>query len=173
MFDYFAEEFEKHVNDYATSLRLANLGEEKEKKAAKDLQALMEKAVAVKMKKGANNKEMPKVASSGLIGALPKIPFPNPQFPCFSKSVAVRYNVDMGRHPVAARNIRAGELILVEDPPISFIAEDVVGHLCSQCFMKTINFLPSPFNTRVNSVRKFAEIGLLGLIFLLEAGHHS
>ena len=45
--------------------------------------------------------------------SLPKIPSPNPNFSTLSKAVDIRFDEEVGRHGVATRRIRAGELLLV------------------------------------------------------------
>ena len=45
--------------------------------------------------------------------SLPKIPCPHPNIPTLSKAVDIRYDGEIGRHGVATRRIRAGELLLV------------------------------------------------------------
>ncbi len=47
---------------------------------------------------------------------VPRLTNPNSRFPSLSSSVSVVRNSEVGRHVVAERDIRAGELIAVEDP---------------------------------------------------------
>ena len=56
-------------------------------------------------------KERPRYKSK-----VPKLTNPNLRFPSLSSSVSVVRNSEVGRHVVAERDIRAGELIAVEDP---------------------------------------------------------
>ena len=53
------------------------------------------------------------VSSSPL--SLPKISSPNPNFSTLSKAVDIRFDQEIGRHGVATRRIRAGELLLVQE----------------------------------------------------------
>ena len=47
---------------------------------------------------------------------LPKLTSPNPTFPAITSAVEVVRNEKVGRHGIAARDIRAGELIAIDDP---------------------------------------------------------
>ena len=53
------------------------------------------------------------VSSSSSPLSLPKISSPNPNFSTLSKAVDIRFDEEVGRHGVATRRIRAGELLLV------------------------------------------------------------
>ena len=53
---------------------------------------------------------------------VPKLTSPNLKFPDLSSSVDVVRNDQVGRHAVAARDIRAGELVAVEDPVFSSLS---------------------------------------------------
>ena len=47
---------------------------------------------------------------------LPKLTDPNPKFPAFSSAVDIVQSDLVGRYGIATRDIRAGELLAVEDP---------------------------------------------------------
>ena len=82
---------------------------------------------------------------------LPKVPHPNPTFPAFASCVKVKYSSTFGRHCVAQRDIRAGEMILVEDPGLFALGTNMLGRYCSYCFETADCFLPSPLGTKVKN----------------------
>ena len=86
----------------------------------------------------------------------PKISCPNKVFPEFSVSASLAFNESAGRHVVATRNIRAGEVIAVEDPAISFLSLDergasAFGSACTHCLMRNLDCLPSPLSNTVSA----------------------
>ncbi|XP_011876680.1 PREDICTED: SET and MYND domain-containing protein 4-like [Vollenhovia emeryi] len=59
--------------------------------------------------------------------------FHNNEVPCASDAVAIKYNKRYGRHIVATRNIKPGEVIALEKPySLLLIQENVQTH-CSNC----------------------------------------
>lgn len=60
-------------------------------------------------------------------------------------SVAVQYNERFGRHLVATKNIKPGEIIFVEEPWVGCI-NNSKGHIyCGHCFTKTWASIPCDF----------------------------
>ena len=85
----------------------------------------------------------------------PKIPCANKVFPDFSISLNLAYKKEVGRHVVATRNIRAGEIVAVEDSAISFLNFDErgssqFGSICTNCFVRNLDCLPSPLTNSVS-----------------------
>ena len=92
----------------------------------------------------------------------PKISCPNKVFPDFSVSVKLAYKEEVGRHVIATRNVRAGEVVAVEDPAISFLnfeerGSASFGSPCTHCFMRNLDCLPSPFSNTVNKLNRNIE----------------
>ena len=89
----------------------------------------------------------------------PKVSCPNKVFPQLSTSLNIAYKEELGRHIVATRNIRAGEIVAVEDPEISFLKFDErgsmkFGSVCTNCLMRNVDCLPSPISNSVCSYIK-------------------
>ena len=87
----------------------------------------------------------------------PKISCPNKVFPEFSVNANLAFKEEVGRHVVATRNIRAGEIVAVEDPEISFLNFDergstTFGSACTHCFMRNLDCLPSPLSNAVSKI---------------------
>lgn len=85
---------------------------------------------------------------SGGESGLPRITRPNPNFPAFSEAVEIRSEVGRGRFGVAAREVKMGELLCVETPPVFFLHEETSGVNCSHCFLESTAPLPSPTCTQ-------------------------
>lgn len=57
----------------------------------------------------------------------------NPKIPCASNALAIKYNEKYGKHVVTTRNVRVGEILIVEKPYLLVLKpEDVYTH-CSHC----------------------------------------
>ena len=115
-----------------------------------ELQKNMEATVKKRM---ANpNLKLVDNSSSKTVRVMPKVSTPNPRFPAFSKCVDVHYESTQGRYGRAKRNIRAGEILLVEDPCISRLGDDLggTGQFCARCFLPEDCMIPSPFTTLVS-----------------------
>ncbi|XP_031849930.2 protein-lysine N-methyltransferase SMYD4 [Nomia melanderi] len=58
----------------------------------------------------------------------------NPNFPYASVSIDRRYNEELGRHVIANRFIRKGEILFLEKP-VSFVVlnHDTMDHFCQNC----------------------------------------
>ena len=89
----------------------------------------------------------------------PKLTCPNKIFPDFSVSLNLAYKEQVGRHVVASRDIRSGEILAVEDPVISFLNLDErgavkFGSCCTHCFIRNLDCLPSPLTNCVSYIQK-------------------
>jgi len=80
---------------------------------------------------------------------LPRITNPNPLFPAFSEAVEIRSEVGRGRFGMTTRDVKMGELLCVETPPVFFLHEETSGVNCSHCFMESTAPLPSPTCTQI------------------------
>ncbi|XP_076242049.1 protein-lysine N-methyltransferase SMYD4 isoform X2 [Calliopsis andreniformis] len=67
------------------------------------------------------------------VPSLPKIKTVNPEVPCASNAIMVKYNEKYGRHVVAARKINPGEVIVVEKPYSLLLTPDNTHTHCSNC----------------------------------------
>ena len=90
----------------------------------------------------------------------PKIACPNKIFPNFSVSLSLAHKEQVGRHVVASRDIRSGEILAVEDPAISFLNLDERGAIkygscCTHCLTRNLDCLPSPFTNCVSRDKKY------------------
>ncbi|KZC08204.1 PREDICTED: SET and MYND domain-containing protein 4 [Dufourea novaeangliae] len=58
----------------------------------------------------------------------------NPDFPCASTGIVRKYNEELGRHVIANRFIKKGEILFLEKP-VSFVLlnHNTVDHLCQHC----------------------------------------
>ena len=92
-----------------------------------------------------------------------EIPCANKIFPDFSVSLNLAYKDQVGRHVIASRDIRSGEILAVEDPAISFLSLDErgatkFGSACTHCFMRNLDCLPSPLTNCVrNNIKNSNE----------------
>ncbi|XP_029168935.1 SET and MYND domain-containing protein 4-like [Nylanderia fulva] len=73
------------------------------------------------------------VRKSGNEPPLPTIASYNNEVPCASDAVAIKYNACYGRHVIATRNIRPGEVIAVEKPYTLLLIKQNVHTHCSNC----------------------------------------
>ena len=92
----------------------------------------------------------------------PKIPCANKIFPDFSVSLSLAYKEQVGRHVVASRDIRSGEILAVEDPAISFLSLDErgatkFGSACTHCFIRNLDCLPSPLTNCVRNSKRITS----------------
>ncbi|KAL6259901.1 hypothetical protein P5V15_009812 [Pogonomyrmex californicus] len=65
--------------------------------------------------------------------SLPTIKTYNDEVPCASDAVVIKYNKYYGRHVVAARDIRPGEVIAVEKPYSLLLVQENMQTHCSNC----------------------------------------
>ncbi|XP_014237484.1 uncharacterized protein LOC106659435 isoform X1 [Trichogramma pretiosum] len=64
---------------------------------------------------------------------VPRLEQSHPEHPCLSVSVAPAYDPFLGRHLVARRDIKVGEMILVEDMACCSLLEDKLHTSCAHC----------------------------------------
>ena len=69
---------------------------------------------------------------------------PHPGFPQLSEAVTIRYAASRGRYAVAARDIRVGELIAVEEAFVSVLDRDQRLTNCWHCLQCAQRPLPCP-----------------------------
>jgi len=56
------------------------------------------------------------------------------RFPAFSDSLDILYSVEKGRHVVANVDVKAGEVLVVEDPLVASLSADFASKNCHHCF---------------------------------------
>ncbi|KAK9302571.1 hypothetical protein QLX08_005453 [Tetragonisca angustula] len=78
---------------------------------------------------------------------LPKIKAHNSEVPCASDAVIIKYNEEYGRHIVATRRIRPGEVIAVEKPYSLILTPDNVHTHCSNCLEVSWANIPCEYCT--------------------------
>ncbi|XP_015108771.1 SET and MYND domain-containing protein 4 isoform X2 [Diachasma alloeum] len=61
---------------------------------------------------------------------------PNPEFPGLSRLVEIRESPDVGRHAVAAGDVRVGDTLATEPPLASCLLPDYYGTHCHHCFVR-------------------------------------
>ncbi|XP_071870834.1 SET and MYND domain-containing protein 4 [Bombus fervidus] len=93
------------------------------KKLSKKLNNIKYNLASQKLKKQNTIKKPP----------LPKIKTHNIEVPCASDAVTIKYNEEYGRHIVATRKIRPGEVIAVEKPYSLILTPDNIHTHCSNC----------------------------------------
>ncbi|XP_046483221.1 SET and MYND domain-containing protein 4-like isoform X1 [Neodiprion pinetum] len=64
---------------------------------------------------------------------LPEIISLNKEVPCASDALAIKYSKELGRHLVATRKIKPGEILAVEKPFCSILMPENVYTHCSNC----------------------------------------
>lgn len=74
--------------------------------------------------------------------SIPSITIPSTKIPCASKSVILEYNETFGRHYVAARDMKPGEIIMVEEGYICVPKNNLRYILCSHCLVFSWNGIP-------------------------------
>ncbi|XP_076297825.1 protein-lysine N-methyltransferase SMYD4-like isoform X2 [Lasioglossum baleicum] len=74
----------------------------------------------------------------------------NPNFPHASSSIDRKFNEELGRHVVANRFIRKGEVLFIEKPvSFAFENEDIAGRTCHHCCRSTD--IPVPCSKCLNT----------------------
>ncbi|XP_012538700.2 SET and MYND domain-containing protein 4 isoform X1 [Monomorium pharaonis] len=73
------------------------------------------------------------IKAQSLVSSLPTITSCNNEVPCASDAVAIEYNERCGRHVVATRDIRPGEVIAVEKPYSLILQQENGQTHCSNC----------------------------------------
>merc|ERR1712079_141800 len=69
---------------------------------------------------------------------------PHPGFPQLSEAVTIRYAASRGRYAVAARDIRVGELIAVEEAFVAVLDREQRLTNCWHCLLCAQRPLPCP-----------------------------
>ncbi|KAK7075804.1 hypothetical protein SK128_011385, partial [Halocaridina rubra] len=68
----------------------------------------------------------------------------NPQIPAMSSAVKLMYSPREGKHLVATRDIRPGEVLCVEEPFSAAVNVNEMANYCNSCFRRTTILLPCP-----------------------------
>ena len=69
---------------------------------------------------------------------------PNQVFPSLSSAIDVVYTPEQGRHLIAKRRIKPGEIVLIEKPFASVVLDNRYYSHCHHCFKRDITTLPCP-----------------------------
>ncbi|XP_020711899.2 SET and MYND domain-containing protein 4-like isoform X2 [Athalia rosae] len=81
---------------------------------------------------------------------LPEFETPNSEVPCASDAVVIKYTPELGRHVVATRKIRPGEILAAEKPFAMFLMPENVYTHCSKCLQ--VSMAMTPCNYCVNAM---------------------
>ena len=123
-----SKNYNKAIDAFKNALKAldhANLPMEKKQKLETDIRVMLAvidkgKKLNENAKSNVNSSEENEVKSKNPV--LPKIKDINPSYPAFSKAVEIRdAGGDIGRHGVATRDIKPGEIIATEKPFSSFL----------------------------------------------------
>ena len=87
---------------------------------------------------------------------VPKLENVNPLYPAFSDAVEVLTDFDQGRHVVARRDIKAGELIAVEEPICSILCPEKLSNIKNQC-LHCFRFTKAPLACEVREFHSFPK----------------
>ncbi|XP_003702826.1 protein-lysine N-methyltransferase SMYD4 [Megachile rotundata] len=79
--------------------------------------------------------------------SLPELKTHNPEIPCASDAVTLKYNEHYGRHFVAARDIHPGEIIAVEKAYSVMLDPDNLQTHCSNCLKVSWTNIPCNYCT--------------------------
>ncbi|XP_012267599.2 SET and MYND domain-containing protein 4-like [Athalia rosae] len=80
----------------------------------------------------------------------PEFETPNSEVPCASDAVAIKYTPELGRHLVATRKIRPGEILAAEKPFALFLMPENFYTHCSKCLQ--VSMAMTPCNYCVNAM---------------------
>lgn len=75
---------------------------------------------------------------------LPKI-IPSKKVSCVAESVSLKYNKNYGKHLVANKDIKPGEIVAIEEAYIAYPQTKKRHIVCSHCLSKTYNGIPCTF----------------------------
>ncbi|XP_068236217.1 SET and MYND domain-containing protein 4-like [Palaemon carinicauda] len=75
---------------------------------------------------------------------LPKLDESNPIMPSFSSSVTTAFSPDKGRHIVAVKNIRPGDLIAIEQSYCTSLDWENMATYCNTCLVLCLTPVPCP-----------------------------
>lgn len=73
---------------------------------------------------------------------VPEIHSPSSEAPCASDAVAIKYSEKYGRHLVATRKIKPGELLILEKPYCSKLEEENMYTHCAHCLQECWSLIP-------------------------------
>ena len=81
------------------------------------------------------------IASLAVSLELPKLSNgSNPQYKALSASVEIEKSEKLGRYCVAKNNIKAGEVLVKEDPYCAVLLAEYAGTHCFHCFKRYLCF---------------------------------
>lgn len=69
----------------------------------------------------------------------------NEKYQCASSKLEVKYTPEMGRHVVAAEDIKVGEVIAEDIPYVSILLPNQILITCAHCFSRKFNLYPCPY----------------------------
>lgn len=87
----------------------------------------------------------PKPTSQSVQLPVPEILTPNPEVPSASDSIALNYSKERGRHFVATRKIKPGELLVLEKPYCSKLLLKYVYTHCEYCLQVAPAMIPCQY----------------------------
>lgn len=73
---------------------------------------------------------------------IPHISENNPSIQCASKAIKITSNSEMGRHVIAERNIKPGEVLAVEEPYAKILLDDQYATHCYHCLAPSYCLIP-------------------------------
>ena len=76
---------------------------------------------------------------------LPKIESPNKKYPCASDAIDVAYSEEFGRHIIATRDIKCGEILIVEEAFCTSLDSDKFHLYCSNCLKFSWSLIPCDY----------------------------
>ncbi|TRY73713.1 hypothetical protein TCAL_07774 [Tigriopus californicus] len=126
------------LNQFSKALDFAVLEPSKKQKMFSELEKTISKIKA---------KPQEDSTFKSLADELPKLNSRNDKFPSFAKCLSVEYNAKRGRHVVANRDIKAGEMVMVELPTVVVVRDEFKSLFCSNCLRKSYGSIPSPLNS--------------------------
>lgn len=127
-----------NLDQFSKALNFADLDPSKKQKLYGELEKLISKIKA---------KPLDENPLKSLADELPRLNSQNDKFPSFAKCLSVQYNAKRGRHVVANRDIKAGEMVLVEMPTLVVVRDEFKSSFCSNCLRKSYGSVPSPLNS--------------------------
>ncbi|XP_064093457.1 SET and MYND domain-containing protein 4-like isoform X1 [Macrobrachium nipponense] len=85
------------------------------------------------------------ILSSYFPTKLPELEESNSTMPSFSSSVTIAFSPDKGRHIVAVKDIRPGDLIAIEQSYCHSLDWENMGTYCNNCLVRCLIPLPCPY----------------------------
>ena len=106
-------------------------------------------SIEKKIEECASSDEIPQKEARALI-EVPTLSGPaSERYPNASDAFEVRHNQEYGRYGVAAKDVRIGDVILVESPYVCVLNQDMFDIRCYHCFRSLTVFIPCSSCIRV------------------------